>query len=593
MRTHTNNELKKDNIKEEVKLCGWVQSRRDHGGVIFIDLRDKYGLTQIVFDPRHNKNTHAAAEKLRREWVVSVSGKVRDRKEGMVNPKLITGEIEIIVDDIEILNESLTPPFEVENNIETNEDIRHEYRYIDLRRPINQERLLVRHKILTSARAFLNKNNFLEIETPCLIKSTPEGAKDYIVPSSTHNGYAYSLPQSPQLYKQLLMAGGCDRYYQMARCFRDEDNRADRQPEFTQIDLEMSFVDQSDIIELGNNLYKEIFKACGKKLSGKIEIVSYSECMNKWGTDKPDMRFGLEFIDVSDIVNKSDFSVFNDAINNDGVVKCINVKGAAQQMSRKEIDKLIEFVISAGGKGLAWMKYIEGEFQSSVVKFFNEDVLNELKKSVDASNGDLILFIADKLKRTNNVLDQLRCKLGKDLKLYSDDEYRALWVVDYPLFEMTDEGKIEACHHPFSMPKAEDLKLLDKDPLKVTATLYDFVINGYEVHSGSIRIHDPKIQKKVFDIIGMSKEEVENKFGFLLKAFSYGAPPHGGFAAGVERLVMIICGSDNIKDVIAFPKNKNKENPMDHSPSLIEKAALVDLGLDLNNQTKAQLKKKG
>ncbi|PIN70472.1 aspartate--tRNA ligase [Candidatus Woesearchaeota archaeon CG11_big_fil_rev_8_21_14_0_20_43_8] len=578
MRTHTCGNLRLQNDKEKVSVCGWVQSRRDHGGIIFIDLRDRHGLTQVVFDPSNNDQAHKEAEHIGREWVLKVDGTVRPRGEGLVNPRLPTGEVEVVVDKLEVLNKSDTPPMEIDDNKVANEDFRLKYRYLDLRRPIMQKHLETRHKVAQAARSFFNEQGFLEIETPLLIRSTPEGARDYMVPSRVNPGQMYSLPQSPQLYKQILMVSGCDRYYQIARCLRDEDLRTDRQPEFTQIDVEMSFVEEEDIYEILDGMVVNVFKeAIGVNITIPIPRMTFHESMERYGCDKPDLRFGLELVDVSEIVKKGDFGVFKTVIENGGIVKCINPN---KNFSRKELDEYIVLATKSGAKGMAWMKVADGKLESNIAKFFKEDLQKEIIKKTGAKDDTILFFVADRPKVCNNVLARLRNKLGEDLKLYDPSEFRFVWIVDFPLFEYDDD--IEAwmpAHHMFTMPKKECLKFLDKEPGKVVAHCYDLVLNGVELGSGSIRVHRKDIQEKVMKSMGITEAEALQKFGFLLEAFRYGAPPHGGFAFGVDRLVALMCGFNDIREVMAFPKNKNAQCPMDGCPSQIDDKALKDVHL--------------
>jgi aspartyl-tRNA synthetase len=582
-RTHTCGELTKKDDKKKVMLAGWLQSRRDHGGIIFIDLRDRYGLTQVVFDPKHNKEVHSKAENLHREDVLQIKGKVRPRGKGLENPKLKTGEIEVLSDELEILNKSQTPPIEIDDRIEINEDLRLKYRYLDLRKPTMQQNLEIRHKAIKSVRDFFDKEGFLEIETPMLAKSTPEGARDYLVPSRVNVGKFYALPQSPQLFKQLLMVSGCDRYFQIVKCFRDEDLRADRQPEFTQIDVEISFIDEEDIYEINEKLMKHVWK---KVMNIDVKVpfkrLTYDESVSKYGVDKPDIRFGLELVDVTNIVKESDFKVFTDNIKSGGVVKAINVKKSP--LSRKEIDELISFVQIYDAKGLAWIKVTEKGLESSVVKFFNEKIQKELMKTLNAEKGDLLLFVSDhKHFIVNDALGNLRVHLGKKLNLIPKDTYNFVWVTDFPLFDYDeDQQRHVAVHHPFTSPKDEHIDLLEKDPGKVKAKAYDLTLNGVEIGGGSIRIHKSDIQEKAFKALGISKKEAEEKFGFLLEAFKYGAPPHGGIAYGMDRIVALITGNESIREVIAFPKNKNAESLMDGSPSEVAEDQLKELSIKLN-----------
>jgi aspartyl-tRNA synthetase len=560
MRTNTCGELGVKDLKKEAVLCGWVQSRRDHGGLIFIDLRDRYGLTQITFDPKF-KDAFSAAEKLRREDVLKVTGIVIKRKEGMENPKLATGKIEVDVREIDVLNKAEMPPLEIEDRIEATEELRLKYRYLDLRRPIMQHRLLTRHKVAAAVREYLNSQSFLEIETPMLVKTTPGGARVFKVPSRVHPGKFYSLPESPQLYKQLLMVAGCDRYYQMARCLRDEDLRVDRQPEFTQIDFEMSFVDAIDVQNIVEGVVKSAFKK-GAGIDIKIPFprITFHDAMEKYGSDKPDLRFGLELKDVTHEAKRSEFSVFKHA----EMVKCLCVEGG-WKFSRKELEELETFVKIYKAKGLAYMKVENGKLETSIAKYFLPDLQKEIIKKTGAKDNDVLLFVADKPEIVYAALGALRLELGKKLKLFEPADLKFCWVVDFPLYEMV-EGKWEARHHIFTMPNEEDVKYLETDPGKVRGKLYDIVLNGVELGGGSIRIHKKDIQKRTLAVIGLSYEEAEKRFDFLLTAFQYGAPPHGGLALGLDRLVALICGINDIREVIAFPKNKSAENPMDGSP---------------------------
>ncbi|MFT4303343.1 MAG: aspartate--tRNA ligase [Candidatus Woesearchaeota archaeon] len=584
LRTHTCGELNSKNTDNEVKLSGWVDTRRDHGGVIFIDLRDRYGITQIVFNPEFNKEVHASADQLRREDTICVKGIVKSRAEGMANPRLKTGEIEVFISELEILNKSETPPIEVDDKKIANEDMRLKYRYLDLRRPSMQGYFQIRHEAAMAARESLCKQGFIEIETPLLMKATPEGARDYVVPSRVNPGKFYALPQSPQLYKQLLMVSGFDRYFQLAKCLRDEDLRADRQPEFTQIDAEMSFVEQDDVFTACENMIKHILKKT-KNINLEIPFLrcSYKDVMDKYGCDKPDLRFALELTEVTEIVVKSDFSVFKDVQKNGGIVKCINPE---KDLGRKDIDGYITFCQENGAKGMAWMRVTESGLDSNIAKYFPENVQKELIEKTKAKPGSILMFIADKENKCNEILSKLRNKLGEDLGLYSNNNqgnnnYKFLWVLDFPLFEKDEEsGKWLPAHHMFTMPKKECLQYLEKDnfhPEKVYATCYDLVLNGVELASGSIRVHRPDIQQKIMDIVGFPKEKAEERFGFLLEAFKFGAPPHGGFGLGFDRLVAMLCGFNDIRDVIAFPKNKSAQCPMDGSPSSVEPEQLKEL----------------
>ncbi|OIO62034.1 aspartate--tRNA ligase [Candidatus Woesearchaeota archaeon CG_4_10_14_0_2_um_filter_33_10] len=570
-RTNTCGELTKKNVGKKVVLDGWTQSRRDHGGLIFIDLRDRHGLTQIVFDPSHNKETHKMAEHIGREFVLEINGKIRDRKTGMINPNMKTGEIEVLVDELSILNKSETPPIEIDDNKEANEETRLKYRYLDLRRPAMQKRIALRHKIVTTARDYFNKHDFIEITTPMLVKSTPEGARDYVVPSRVNPGDFYALPQSPQLYKQLLMIAGFDRYYQTAICLRDEDLRADRQPEHMQFDFEMSFVTGDDIREFVEGLYKHLFKEVLNIKLDKFPVLSYKESMERFGTDKPDIRFGLELTDITDIAKKSDFSVFKSA----ETVKCINPE---KDLSRKELDNYIDFCQKNGAKGMAWMRVSAKGLESSVVKYFSDNIQKELLKKTNAKPGSILMFIADKKKKAFEVLNLLRIKLKDDLNLVKENDFKFCWVNDFPLFAWSETGeRWEPEHHMFTNPKKEFVKDFEKRPGEVIGDLWDLVLNGTEVGSGSIRISSPELQERIMRFIGMSKEEANKKFGFLLEAYKYGGPVHGGMGLGLDRTVALMAGLNDIREIIAFPKNKSAQCPMDGSPSDVDEIQLKEL----------------
>jgi len=566
-RTHTCGELTKKDLQKEVTLCGWVQTRRDHGGVIFVDLRDRYGITQVVFDPSHNKIPHEKAEHLGREWVLQVTGHVRTRPEGMANPKMSTGEIELISDHLEILNQSDVPPIEVEDRIEAGEDVRLKYRYIDLRRPIMQKRLQIRHKAAQATREYLSSQNFMEIETPMLVKTTPGGARVFKTPSRVHPGKFFSLPESPQIYKQLLMVAGVDRYFSLPKCLRDEDLRADRQPEFTQIDLEMSFVEEKDVQELVEGLMKNIFKKVHNvDLKTPFTRITFHDAMSKYGSDKPDLRFELELKDVTEIVKHSEFGVFKSVADKNGKIFCLNAKGAAK-FSRTEIEVLIKLAQTYKLPGLAWMK-VSGKnvLESNIVKFFQSNIQAQLIEAVKAEEGDLLLFAADEFEKAAIALGHVRLHIGKKLGLIKD-EWNFCWVVDWPLYEWNEEANSwEARHHIFTHPKDEDVGKLAEKPGEVKAKAYDIVLNGVELGGGSIRIHRKDLQAKVCQVIGLSYEEAEQRFDFLLNAFRYGAPPHGGIAIGFDRLSALLSGVSDIREVIAFPRNKATENPMDGSP---------------------------
>ncbi len=581
LRTHNCGELRKKHIKKKVTLCGWTNSYRDHGGVIFIDLRDRWGKTQIVFDPSHNKKSHKVADSLRREWVIQIEGKVRSRGE-LVNKKLNTGEIEVLADSIKVLSKSETPPIEVDDNKIAGEEPRLKYRYLDLRRPVMQKNLLNRHKAMKSAMNYLDSQDFVHLETPVLMKSTPEGARDYVVPSRVNMGKFYALPQSPQLYKQILMVSGFDRYFQFARCLRDEDLRSDRQPEHTQIDLEMSFVEREDVFEVVEGLMKSMWKDV-LKINVKIPFpkLSWQEAMEKYGSDKPDLRFGLEFIDVTNLMKKSSFNVYKEVIKNNGVVKCLKVPKASK-LSRKEIDEFIELAKTHHAKGLSWMKIVNGKAESSITKYFNNKLLAELVKKTKAKTDDLLLFVADKFEVACNALGQVRLAVGEKLNLIKDD-WKFAWIIDFPLFEWNeDEQKWDTMHHMFCSPKKEDIPKLEKDPGSVLCNQYDLTLNGVELCSGSIRITDPKLQEKVMKIVGFSKKEAYKRFGFLLDAFKYGVPPHGGVGLGFDRIVALMNGYNDIREVIAFPKNKQAQCPMDGSPGDIDDRQMKELHIKLD-----------
>ena len=566
LRTHTCGELTKKDLKKETTLCGWVNTRRDHGGLIFIDLRDRYGITQVVFDPSHNKETHKASEKLGREFVVKVTGHVRERPTGMLNSKIVTGEIEVIADAVEILNTADTPPIEMDDRNEANEETRLTYRYLDLRRPIMQKRLMTRHAAAQAMREYMSSQSFVEIETPLLQKTTPGGARVFKVPSRVHPGKFFALPESPQIYKQLLMVAGYDRYFQLAKCMRDEELRADRQPEFTQIDLEMSFVDEKDVQNTVEGMIKHIFKkALNVDLKTPFPRMTFHDAMNKYGSDKPDLRFGLEFVQVSDIVKHADFGVFKSVIDKKGKVYCLRVPGAAT-FSRTEIEEMIEIAKLYKLPGLAWMKMENGKLESNIAKYFKDTIQAQLITATGAKDGDLLLFAADEWEKAATALGHVRLHLGKKLNLIKN-EFNFLWVVDMLAFEVNeDTGGWQSRHHIFTSPKAEDMDKLESAPGEVRAKAYDIVLNGWEVGGGSIRIHRKDVQTRVLQVIGLDYAAAEKRFDFLLNAFRFGAPPHGGLAIGFDRLVAIMNGVMDIRECIAFPRNKSRENPMDGSP---------------------------
>jgi len=577
-RTHTCGELNKKDVKKKATLAGWVHSRRDHGGLIFIDLRDRYGLTQIAFDPKRSKKAWQEADKARPEYVIKVTGVVKDRPKDMVNKKLPTGEIEIDAQEMEVLHTAATPPFEIDKDEDVNEDVRLEFRYLDMRRNRLKNNIIARAKIIKFIRAFLDKENFVEIETPILTKSTPEGARDYLVPSRLHPGKFYALPQSPQQYKQLLMVGGMDRYYQIARCFRDEDQRGDRQPEFTQLDMEMSFVERDDVLDLTEEMFTSLVKELYPKkkfLKEPWPRLKYNEVMLKYGLDKPDLRFGMEIEDISDMVKDSDFGVFKDAIKSGGVVRALSAEGAAK-FSRSQIDELTEYVKQFGAKGLAYIIVEDGGLKSPIIKFLGEKSAKEIVKKFGAKAGDIIFFGAGKEMIARESLGELRKELARRLELIDKDILAFAFIVDFPLFEEEKEGNHFApSHHMFTTPRPEDVELLDKDPHQVKSWQYDMVLNGYEVGGGSIRIHDAALQKKIFELIGFSKDR-QKEFSHMLRAFDYGAPPHGGIAPGLDRLAMILQDEPNIREVIAFPKNQRAEDKTMQAPSVVEDKQLKE-----------------
>ena len=578
-RSHRCTEVSNQNIGETVTVMGWVQKRRNLGSLIFIDLRDRSGILQLVFNEETvGAEGYQKAESLRSEYVIAVTGTVQKRS-AAVNENLKTGDIEVIANDIRILSESETPPFQIEENSQTKDEVRLKYRYLDLRRPDIQKNLMLRSKVAYLMREFMRKEGFLEIETPMLCKSTPEGARDYLVPSRVHPGHFYALPQSPQLYKQLLMCSGYDRYFQIARCFRDEDLRADRQPEFTQADMELSFVDVEDVLDVNERLLQYIFKeAIGVEVKLPLQRMPWQEAMDRFGSDKPDTRFGMELVDVSKTVAGCGFSVFTGALENGGSVRGINAKGQAG-MPRKKIDKLVEFAKGYGAKGLAYLAVNEdGTYKSSFAKFMTEEELSALVGAMEGQPGDLLLFAADKNKIVWNVLGALRLELAKELDLLDPNQYNFLWVTEFPLLEWSDEeNRFMAMHHPFTMPMEEDLDLLDTDMGKARAKAYDIVLNGVELGGGSVRIHQDDIQEKMFKLLGISEEDAHDRFGFLLTAFKYGVPPHAGLAFGLDRMIMLMTGADSIRDVIAFPKVKDASCLMSNAPDKVDAKQLEEL----------------
>jgi aspartyl-tRNA synthetase len=579
-RTHTCNQLGAQDVGREVVLAGWALRRRDHGGVIFVDLRDREGITQVVFNPEVDETVHQKAHEIRSEYVLCVRGRVEKRPEGMTNPNLATGEIEILVSELRILNAAKTPPFMIEDEVEVSETLRLKFRHLDLRRPQLQQNIIRRHKASVSVRNYLVNNGFLEIETPVLTRSTPEGARDYLVPSRVNPGLFYALPQSPQLFKQLLMISGFDRYYQIVRCFRDEDLRADRQPEFTQIDMELSFVGEEDVMAVAEGLMSSLFKdVLDNSLVTPFPRLSYDEAMARYGLDKPDVRFGLELKEVSDIVAGSGFKVFADSVKKGGMVKALNAKGC-MDFSRKEIDDLTALAAVYQARGLAWIKVREDGWQSPIVKFFTDDEKNALAERLDMQVGDLVFFVADKTKIVNEALGHLRNHLGKRLNLINDAEFAFVWVTRFPMLEYDEsEKRYQAMHHPFTSPLEEDYDRLESEPLAVKSRAYDLVLNGSEIGGGSIRIHQKDLQEKVFEALGMEREGYEEKFGFLLSALESGAPPHGGIAFGFDRLVMMLCNQTSIRDVIAFPKTQKAACLLTNAPSAAGKAQLDELSI--------------
>lgn len=575
-----------DLLNEKVTLKGWVHNRRDLGGLIFIDLRDREGIVQIVFNPDFSQEALNIAETVRSEYIVEVQGVVTKRDAETVNPKIKTGQVEVQVSNIEIINKSETPPFSInEENTNVDENIRLKYRYLDLRRQELAQTFKMRHQTTRSIRQYLDDNGFYDIETPVLTKSTPEGARDYLVPSRVHDGEFYALPQSPQLFKQLLMISGFDKYYQIVKCFRDEDLRADRQPEFTQVDIEMSFVDQEDVMAMGEEMLRKVVKDVkGIDVPGPFPRMTYAEAMSRYGSDKPDTRFDMELINVSQLGHEMDFKVFKDTVENNGEIKAIVAKGAADQYTRKDMDALTEFVNIYGAKGLAWVKVTDEGLTGPIARFFEDKDAEQLKSLTEASTGDLVMFVADKPEVVAQSLGALRIKLAKELGLIDESKLNFLWVTDWPLLEYDDESKrYVAAHHPFTSPKKEDIDKLDSEPENAQANAYDIVLNGYELGGGSIRMHNGELQEKMFEVLGFTKEQAQEQFGFLLDAFKYGAPPHGGIALGLDRLVMLLTNRTNLRDTIAFPKTASATCLLTDAPGEVSEKQLEELSLRIRH----------
>ena len=586
-RTHNCGQLRIGDVGAHVRLCGWVRSYRDHGGVIFIDLRDREGVTQVVFDTPEDPNDAEAvarydlADSLRNEWVIAVAGTVRPRGPERVNPKLATGEIEVVADSLELLNRSETVPFEPDEHAEVSEEIRLRHRYIDIRRPEMTRALILRHRIAQCMRRILDEEGFIEVETPFLTKSTPEGARDFLVPCRIQAGSFYALPQSPQLFKQVLMVSGLDRYYQIVRCFRDEDLRADRQPEFTQLDIEMSFATERDVMDVTNRILKAVCELSGREFPSEPRVMPYAEAVGRFGSDRPDLRFGMELVDIRDIAGRTEFGVFRGALDAGGAVKCIRVPGGGA-MTRKETDGLADWAKGFGAKGLAVTKVIAGGALETGIAKFLAPVAAELIERTGSAEGDLLCFGADTEKIVNRVLGELRCKLARERGMIDPDDYKWVWVTDFPLVEWNDEeDRWDALHHPFTSPKPEDMDRLDGDPASVRSRAYDIVCNGTELAGGSVRIHSSELQHRVFELLGINRADAEARFGFFLQALRYGAPPHGGIAFGLDRTVMLMTGAESIRDVIAFPKTQRGVCPLTGAPSEIDERQLADLDLKL------------
>jgi aspartyl-tRNA synthetase len=579
-RTHACGALRAEDAGTEVVLCGWVSRQRDHGGLIFIDLRDRSGIVQAVFSPEINAAALAKADGVRTEYVVSIRGAVRMRSDDTVNPQMETGTVEVCGEEIRILNPAKTPPFYIQDNIDVDETVRLKYRYLDLRRPEMQHNLLLRHRVAKTMRDFFDRRDFIEVETPMLTKSTPEGARDYLVPSRVNPGKFYALPQSPQIFKQILMVAGMERYFQIVRCFRDEDLRADRQPEFTQLDVEMSFVERDDVLSIMETMIAEVFKvAIGAELSLPMQRLSYDEAMEKYGSDKPDLRFGMEIFDLSEVMRGSDFKVFESVLAAGGRIKGINVKGNAA-IPRRELDGLVNYAGQYGAKGMAWIGYTAEGLKSQISKFFSEEQLENIRVKAQAEEGDLVLIVADKPNVAANAMGQLRLEMGRRMNLIDPDKLAFTWVLDFPMFEYDEEEKRHvAMHHPFTSPRDEDIQYLETDPGRIKAKAYDMVLNGTEIGGGSIRIFQRDVQEKVFKAIGLSSEEANEKFGYLLEAFEFGTPPHGGIAFGLDRLIMLMAKRASIRDVIAFPKTQSATDLMAQAPSEVSLRQLKELSI--------------
>ena len=587
LRSHHCGELRIEHLNQKVSLSGWVHRRRDHGGLIFIDLRDHNGLTQLVFDPKENSNCHTKAHQLRSEWVITIKGTVIPRTEGMANPNMDTGAIEIEVEDLDILSEAKTPPFSICEEIEdVKEDLRLKYRYLDMRKGKLQRNIQMRHQVTLEVRNYLSQKDFFEVSTPILCKATPEGARDYLVPSRVYPGSFYALPQSPQIFKQLLMIGGFDKYFQICPCFRDEDLRSDRQPEFSQIDIEMSFDHIETLFELTENMFSSLYKKCLKKdLEIPFQRLTYQQCIDNYGTDKPDLRIPMRLHSLNDLAQKSTFSIFLQAIESGHTIKAMKVPQGSD-ISRRMIDQYTSFVAQFGVKGLAWFKMQEGKLQSSIAKFFDDSLQQEIITRCDLKDGDLLFIIADKKNTTNQSLDHLRRHIAKERNLIDTSKDAFLWVTDFPLFEHDDNLQLQSSHHPFTAPHPDDVYLLDQEPIKVRSQSYDLVLNGYEIASGSQRIHKPELQKKIFSLLRLNDEEIQTKFGFFVSALTYGTPPHLGIALGLDRIMMIFLDTENIRDVIAFPKTQKASDLMLEAPAKVGEEQLRELKIDIDFEEK-------